>query len=137
MRWSGSSDKALLRKLDANSLPHVLIGYSNRKYSTLLSGLSKSFIPATMTFAETIAKEIIHNMSKQERERFVSLMLDEFFQTMTIDERKEILIKFVPDIVGRALEGMSLRDRKIVVEAALHVISRPEHQRKENDSGIG
>jgi 2-phospho-L-lactate guanylyltransferase (CobY/MobA/RfbA family) len=90
-----------------------------------------------MTFAETIAKEIIHNMSKQERERFVSLMLDEFFQTMTIDERKEILIKFVPDIVGRALEGMSLRDRTIVVEAALHVISHPEHQGKEKGSGIG
>jgi hypothetical protein len=137
MRWSASSDKTLLRKSDANSVLYVLIGYSNRKYSTLLWGLSKSFIPVTMTFAETIAKEIIHNMSKQERERFVSLMLDEFFQTMTIDERKEILIKFVPDIVGRALEGMSLRDRKIIVEAALLVISRPEHQGKEKGSGIG
>ena len=137
MRWSGSSDKPFLRKLDADSVLHVLIGYSNSKYSTLLWGLSKSFIPVTMTFAETIAKEIIHNMSKQERERFVSLMLDEFFQTMTIDERKEILIKFVPDIVGRALEGMSLRDRKIVVEAALHVISHPEHPGKEKGSGIG
>ena len=137
MRWSGSSDKTLLWKLDANSVLHILIGYSNRKYSTLLWGLSKSFIPVTMTFAETIAKEIIHNMSKQERERFVSLMLDEFFQTMTIDERKEILIKFVPDIVGQALEGMSLRDRRIVVDAALHVISHPEHQGKEKGSGIG
>ena len=137
MRWSGSSDNPLLRKSDANSVLHVLIGYYNRKYSTLLWGLSKSFIPITMTFAETIAKEIIHNMSKQERERFVSLMLDEFFQTMTIDERKEILIKFVPDIIGQALEGMSLRDRRIVVDAALHVISHPEHQGKEKGSGIG
>jgi hypothetical protein len=90
-----------------------------------------------MTFAETIAKEIIHNMDKQERERFVALMLDEFFRTMTIDERKEMIIKFVPDIVGRVLEGISLRDRKNVVEAALHVISHPEHQGKEKGSGTG
>jgi len=116
---------------------HILNGYYNRKDSTLLWGLSKSSIPVTMTFAETIAKEIIHNMSKQDRERSVSLMLDEFFQTMTIDERKGILIKFVPDIVGWALEGISLRGRKIVVEAALHVISHPEHQVNEKGSGIG
>jgi hypothetical protein len=88
-----------------------------------------------MTFAETIAKEIISNMSKQERERFVALMLDEFFRTMTIEERKEIMIKFVPDIVSRAMIGISLKDRKMVVEAALNVISHSEHSGKEKDPG--
>ena len=135
MRWSGSFDKPLLRKLDANSLLHGLIDYNNRTCSTLLWGPSESFISITMTFTEAIAKEIIHSMNKQERERFVVLMLDEFFQTMTNDERKEIVAKFVPDIVGRAMEGISLRDRKMVVEAALHVISHSEHRGKEKSSG--
>jgi hypothetical protein len=88
-----------------------------------------------MTFAETIAKEIIHNMSKQERERFVALMLDEFFRTITIDERKEIMVRLVPDIVGRAMEGISLKDRKTIVEAAINVISHSEHLAKGKNPG--
>jgi hypothetical protein len=100
-----------------------------------LWGLCKSFKQGNMTFAEIIAKEIISNMSKQERERFVTLMLDEFFRTMTIDERKEIMMRFVPDIVGRTMEGISLKDRKMMVEAAMNEISHSEHPVKEKDPG--
>lgn len=76
-----------------------------------------------MTIVESIAKDIIHNMDELERERFVALMLDEFFNTVTIEERKEIMIKFIPDIVSRIMEGMSPKDRQIVVEAVISVIS--------------
>lgn len=76
-----------------------------------------------MTIVESIAKEITHNMDELERERFVALMLDEFFNTVTIEERKEIMIKFIPDIVSRIMEGMSPKDRQIVVEAAISAIS--------------
>jgi hypothetical protein len=127
MRWSGSSDKPLLQKFDTNSVLYDQIDCYNRNCSTILWGLSKSFLPVTMTLAESIAKDIIHRMDKQERERFVALMLDEFFRSMTLDERKEIMTKFIPDIVSRAMEGMSLKDRKVVVEAAISVVSHPEH----------
>lgn len=79
-----------------------------------------------MTIVESIAKEVIHNMDKLERERFIALMLDEFFHTVTIEERKEIMIKFIPDIVSRVMEGMSTEDRRIVVEAAISAISDPK-----------
>jgi len=78
-----------------------------------------------MTIVESIAKEIIHNMDKPERERFVAMMLDEFFHSVTIEERKEIMIKFIPDVVSRVMEGMSPNDRRIVVEAAISAISDP------------
>jgi len=74
---------------------------------------------------------MIRNMGKEERERFVSQMLDALFQTKSHDERKEIMIKFVPDIVVRIMEGMSQADRRAVTEQAISAISNHEHEAKE------
>ncbi len=84
-----------------------------------------------MALIDSIAKDMIRNMDKQERERFVSRMLDAFFQTMSIDERKGIMIKFIPDLVSRVMEGMSPSDRKMVVEEAISAIANPKPEAKE------
>jgi hypothetical protein len=87
--------------------------------------------PHTMTLAESIVKDVIRRMDKQERERLVELMLDEFLITMTLDERKEMMIRFIPDIVSRVMEGVSPEDRKLVMEAAISAIHHPKHRAKE------
>jgi len=65
-----------------------------------------------MTLAESIAKDVVREMDKPEHERIIALMLNEFLQTMTIEERKEMMAKFIPEIVSRVMEGASSEDRK-------------------------
>jgi len=48
-----------------------------------------------------------------------------------LDERKEMMIKFIPDIVSRVMEGVSPEDRKLVMEAAISAIHHPKHRAKE------
>jgi hypothetical protein len=84
-----------------------------------------------MSLAESITKDVIHRMDKQERERLVELMLDEFLRTMSLDDRKEMMMKFIPDIVSRVMEGVSPEDRKLVMEAAISAIHHPKRHGKE------
>lgn len=85
----------------------------------------------TMTLAESIAKDVIRGMDKQERERMIALMLDEFLHSMTMEERKEMMAKFIPEIVSRVMEGVSPEDRKTVLEAVISAIHHPELHSKE------
>ncbi len=88
-----------------------------------------------MTLAESIAKDVIRGMDKQERERIIALMLDEFLHSMTMEERKEMMAKFIPEIVSRVMEGVSPEDRKTVLEAVISAIHHPELHSKEKRPG--
>lgn len=65
-----------------------------------------------MTLAESIAKDIIRGMDKPECERTIALMLNEFLQTMTMEERKEMMAKSIPEIVSGVMEGVPSEDQK-------------------------
>jgi len=84
-----------------------------------------------MTLAESIAKDVIRGMDKPERERMIALMLDEFLHSMTMEERKEMMARFIPEIVSRVMEGVSPEDRKTVLEAVIATVRHPELHGKE------
>jgi hypothetical protein len=61
----------------------------------------------------------------------IALILDEFLKTMTMEERKEMMAKFIPEIVSRVMEGVSPEDRKTVMEAVVAATHHPELHGKE------
>lgn len=88
-----------------------------------------------MSLTETIAKDIVHSMSKEERERFVDLVLDEFFSTMSLEDKKEMMKRFLPKIVEEMMEGMSSQDRKAVVEDLIPIIKGELHDSEKKEKG--
>lgn len=88
-----------------------------------------------MSLTETIAKDIVHSMSKEERERFVDLMLDEFFSTMSLEDKKEMMNRFLPKIVEEMMEGMSSQDRKAVIDELMPIIEGALHDSEKKEKG--
>ena len=78
--------------------------------------------PGKMTLAEMFARETLRSMNRDSREKFVVRLLDDFFASITLEEKKEMMLKFVPAIAERMMEGMSPKDRKEVLERILPII---------------
>jgi hypothetical protein len=75
-----------------------------------------------MSLTEVIAKDLIRSMGKEERERFVDRVLDEFFRTMSLEDRKAMMHRFLPKIVDEMVQGMPVSDRKQIVDELIPII---------------
>jgi len=75
-----------------------------------------------MALAEMFARETLRSMDRDPRDKFVVRLLDDFFASITLEEKKELMLKFVPANVEKMMEAMSPKDRKEVLEKVLPVV---------------
>lgn len=56
-------------------------------------------------------KRTIRKMSKEEKQKMMDKMMDEFFSSMSAEEKKEMMKNMMPKMMDKMFEGMSSEDR--------------------------
>ena len=65
-----------------------------------------------MGLKDWMMKRTIRKMSKEEKLKMMDKMMDEFFASMTAEEKKEMMEKMMPKMMDKMFEGMSGEDKQ-------------------------
>ena len=65
-----------------------------------------------MGLREWFMRRTVKGMSSEEKESMMGKMMDEFFASMTSEEKKELMAKMMPEMMEKMLEGMTAEDRQ-------------------------
>ncbi len=57
-------------------------------------------------------KRTIRTMKAEEKKNMMEKMTDEFFATMTAEERKELMQQLMPQMMEKMMEGLTAEDRQ-------------------------
>ncbi len=75
-----------------------------------------------MSLTETMGKELIQSMTKEERQHFADTLMAEFLRAMPREERKEMLYSILPKLIDETLHGMTLEEKKHVIESVVDLM---------------
>ena len=65
-----------------------------------------------MGLRDWMMKRTMRKMSKEEKLKMMDKMMDEFFASMTAEEKKEMMEKMMPKMMDKMFEGMSGEDKR-------------------------
>lgn len=75
-----------------------------------------------MSLTEVIAKELIQSMSREERQHFVDILLNDFLAMMSPEEKKEMMRRVLPQIIGETMKDMTAHERRQMVSEAVNLM---------------
>jgi hypothetical protein len=61
---------------------------------------------------EWYMKRMVRGMSSEEKQSMMEKMMDEFFASMTSEERKELMKQMMPKMLEKIMEGMTAEDKQ-------------------------
>ena len=79
-----------------------------------------------MSLTETIAKELIQSMSKEDRQHFVDILLNDFLAIMTPLEKKEMMQRVLPQIIEETMKDMTVQEKQMMVEEVIALMHANE-----------
>ena len=68
-----------------------------------------------MGLEQWYASQIIKGLNNEEKQSMVKMITDEFINSMSPQDRKELMKTVLPDIVDRLMAGMNHEDRKDLI----------------------
>jgi len=95
----------------------------------LMKGLS------TMSLTEVIAKELIQSMSREERQHFVDILLNDFLAMMSPEEKKEMMRRVLPQIIGETMKDMTAHERRQTVSEVVTLMESGTARTSEGGTG--
>jgi hypothetical protein len=75
-----------------------------------------------MSLTETIAKELIQSMSKEERQHFVDLLLEDFLVIMSPLEKKDMMRRVLPQIIDGTMKDMTIQEKEQMVDEVVSLM---------------
>ena len=57
-------------------------------------------------------KRMVRGMSREEKQSMMEKMMDEFFASMTSEDKKELMKQMMPKMMEKMMEGMSTEDKQ-------------------------
>lgn len=69
-------------------------------------------------------------MSKKEKKEMLESLLDEFFDNMGPNEKKDLLNKIMPKMIDKMMEGMSKEDKKGLMKSVMPTIMSQMFRKK-------
>nr|MDO8099383.1 hypothetical protein [Candidatus Njordarchaeota archaeon] len=66
----------------------------------------------TLGLKEWCMKRMVRGMSKEEKQSMMEKMMDEFFASMTSEEKKELMKQMMPKMMEKMTEGMTAEDKQ-------------------------
>jgi hypothetical protein len=69
-----------------------------------------------LSLEQLYVRTLIKGLTKGEKQAMVKMMTDEFINSMSADERKEMIKIILPDIAEKLMVGTTADDRKELVE---------------------
>jgi hypothetical protein len=79
-----------------------------------------------MSLTETIAKELIQSMSKEDRQHFVDILLSDFLAIMTAQEKKEMMQRVLPLIIVETMKDMTVHEKEKMVKEVVTLMRTTE-----------
>jgi len=64
-------------------------------------------------------KRTMRKMSKEEKLKMMDKMMDEFFASMTAEEKKEMMKQMMPKMMEKMFEGMSGEDKRELMSSMM------------------
>ena len=68
-----------------------------------------------MGMMDWFGKRMIRSMSPRERYDFIGMAIKEILSSMSPDEKRELMVRLIPEMSKSMLDGMTPEDRKMVV----------------------
>ncbi|MCP8312835.1 MAG: hypothetical protein H3Z53_00455 [archaeon] len=57
-------------------------------------------------------KRMVKGMSREEKQSMMAKMMDEFFASMTSEEKKDLMKQMMPKMMEKMMEGMTVKDKQ-------------------------
>jgi len=72
-----------------------------------------------MGLRDWMMKRTIRKMSKEEKLKMMDKMMDEFFASMTAEEKKEMMKQMMPKMMDKMFEGMSGENKRELMSSMM------------------
>jgi uncharacterized protein YaaW (UPF0174 family) len=79
-----------------------------------------------MSLTETIAKELIQSMSREDRQHFVDILLSDFLAIMTPLEKKQMMQRVLPQIIDETMKDMTAPEKEEMVNEVIALMRAKE-----------
>jgi len=79
-----------------------------------------------MSLTETIAKELIQSMSREDRQHFVDILLSDFLAIMTPLEKKQMMQRVLPQIIDETMKDMTVPEKEEMVNEVIALMRAKE-----------
>jgi len=66
----------------------------------------------SMGLKEWYMKRMVRGMSREEKQSMMEKMMDEFFASMTSEDKKELMKQMMPKMMEKMMEGMTAEDKQ-------------------------
>jgi hypothetical protein len=76
-----------------------------------------------LSLEQLYVSHLIKGLTNEEKQAMVKMTAHEFIASLNPKDRKELVKILLPDIVDRLVEGMSISDRKELVELIMTLMT--------------
>jgi len=83
------------------------------------NAISSSIKEHELRLKEWYMKRMVKGMSKEERQSMMVKMMDMFFGSMTVEEKKDFMKQMMPKMMEKMMEGMTAEDKQELMSSMM------------------